>query len=130
MERGRRWAGTRHLQRLGTRRRGVQKPALGALQVRTRRIGVGARISSTRTAQRERLPANIDNRAVETAVLVLENPETRDPAGEALGFSLPVLPGDAEQNAQSRSDLPDDLALDHDPRRRDALDDRAHELEG
>jgi hypothetical protein len=77
-------------------------------------------------ADDERLAGHVEERVIEAAVVVLEYPQSRELAGEPLGFCVRVAGGDTQQHDDSRSDLPRDLALDRRGRVPDALDHRAH----
>jgi len=84
-------------------------------------LGVG---DQGELANDERRPAGVEQAAVEAAGLVLEDAEARDTAGEVPRASLVVVAGDAEEDAETGSDLTRRLALDADAGARDALDDR------
>ena len=73
-------------------------------------------------ADDERRAARVEQRAVELAGVVLEDPQPRDLAGEALGVLLRVARGDAEQDEQARADL----AARRRARPRHALNDCSH----
>ena len=60
---------------------------------------------------------------VEASLVVLEDPQARDASGEPFSRVLAIVPGNAEQHADTRVDLADDLAVHDHARRRDALDD-------
>lgn len=76
-------------------------------------------------ADDERLAVRVDDAPVEPALLVREDPKTRDLAGEALGGRLVVPPRDAEEDAEPRADGRDGFAVDVDARLADPLDDRS-----
>ena len=73
--------------------------------------------------------ARVEEAAVELARIVLEDPEAGHAARQALGVARLVAPSDTEQQAETRPDLPHDLAGDDDAGLEDALDDRAQLLE-
>ena len=76
-------------------------------------------------ADDERLAVRVDDAPVELALLVREDPEARDLAGEALGGCLLVPLRDAEEDAEPRTDGCDGFPVDEDPRLADSLDDRS-----
>ena len=77
-------------------------------------------------ADDERLAARVEERAVEAARVVGEDPEPRDLAGETLGRLGRVLVPGTHEHEEPRSTGADDLAVDPDGGPRDPLDDGAH----
>jgi hypothetical protein len=71
----------------------------------------------------ERLAAGVEDAPVELAVLVLEDAQPGDAAGEPLSRRLVVRLRDAEKDADARADRRNDLASEFDARLADALDD-------
>jgi hypothetical protein len=71
----------------------------------------------------ERLAARVEDAPVELAVLVLEDAQPGDAAGEPLSRRLVVRRRDAEKDADARADRRNDLAGELDARLADALDD-------
>jgi hypothetical protein len=71
----------------------------------------------------ERLAARVEDAPVELAVLVLEDAQPGDTAGEPLSRRLVVRRRDAEKDADARADRRNDLAGELDARLADALDD-------
>ena len=69
----------------------------------------------------ERRAAGVEQRAVELAVVALEDPQARDLAGEPLRGRLVVRRRHAEEHAEARADL----AARRHARAADALHDRA-----
>ena len=74
------------------------------------------------------LSGDVDERTVEAAVVVLEDPEAGDLAREAVALAGRVRRGDAEQHDEAGTDVRHRLAADHDRRVLDALHDGAHAL--
>ena len=70
----------------------------------------------------------VQDAAVELPLLVLEDPQASDLAGQARGHGLVVAVRDAEQDAEPVVDLAHGLALHEDARPRDALHDGPHAL--
>ena len=66
---------------------------------------------------------------VEPALLVLEHAQAGDAAREAVRRRGGVGPGHAEQDAEARFDLADDVAADDDPGPGDSLHDGSHPCE-
>src|SRR5262249_27533793 len=65
--------------------------------------------------------AGVEQRAVELALLLLEDPQIRDLGGEPFRLGGCVPPGDADEDTQPRADL----AAGRDGRARHPLDDRS-----
>jgi hypothetical protein len=74
-------------------------------------------------ADDERLAARVDDAPVEPALLVLEDPQAGDLAGETQGGRLVVSQRDAEEDAEPRADGGDGFPVDEDARLADSLDD-------
>ena len=95
-----------------------------------RRCGVGeARAVALRRVRDERELADDESRAtdveqgaVEVAVVVLEDPQAGDLAGKPFGLGVVVIACDAQKHAHASADG----AAWRDARARDALDDRSH----
>ena len=77
-------------------------------------------------ADDKRLARDIEERAVEAAALVREDPESCDLAGERASALLVVAGGDSEQHDDARPTRGDDLALDRDRCLAHPLHDRTH----
>jgi hypothetical protein len=65
--------------------------------------------------------SSLEDRPIEPAALVLEDPQVGDLPGELLGVFCGVAARNPEQNTQARADL----AARRDGRARDPLDDRS-----
>jgi hypothetical protein len=76
-------------------------------------------------ADDERLAARVDDAPVEPALLVLEDPQAGDLAGETQGGRLVVSQRDAEEDAEPRADGGDGFPVDEDARLADPLDERS-----
>jgi hypothetical protein len=79
-------------------------------------------------ADDQRRPACVQQVAVKSALVVLEDPEPGHLSGEAHGLLVAVTARDAEQDAETGADHADDLAAYRDPGRRDLLNDGPHAL--
>jgi hypothetical protein len=75
-------------------------------------------------ADDKRSAARIEHAAVEFSLLVLEDPQPRDLAGEPSGGRLVVLVGNAEQDAEPALDRADVVPVDEDAGGANALNDR------
>jgi hypothetical protein len=71
----------------------------------------------------DRLAADVEERAVEPALLVLEDPQARHLAGHPRGIFLSVLVGHAEEDAQAGAYLGNPLTGNDHVCARNALDD-------
>ena len=67
-------------------------------------------------AHDERLAADVEERAVEAAVLVLEDPQARDLSGEAFGRRQVIALRDPQQDRQPTPDRAENRAVDGDRR--------------
>ena len=76
-------------------------------------------------ADDERLAVRVDDAPVELALLVREDPQPRDLAGEALGGRLLVPLSNAQEDAEPRADGRDGFRVNEDPPLADSLDDRS-----
>ena len=100
---------------------------LGGRCLREARPVALARVGDERElADDERLAADVDERAVEAPVLVLEDPKARDLGGHALCVGGRVAGCDPEQNDDAGPTRGRPLASHRDRRLGDALDDRPH----
>jgi hypothetical protein len=76
-------------------------------------------------ADDEGVAAGVEQAAIEPALLVLEDPEASDAAGELLRGGEVVAARDSEEDAETLVDLARDFAARDDAGLRDALDDRS-----
>jgi hypothetical protein len=91
-----------------------------------RAVALGGVRDQRELADDDRCGAEVEERAVEAALLILEDPQARDAAREPCRLLLPIRPRDPEQDAEARPDLSNDVGVHDHPRRRDALDDGPH----
>ena len=92
-----------------------------------RRATALARVAVERElAHDEHLGARVGDRSVHHAVVVGEHPQVDDALGQLARGCVVVVVGDADEHAEARADLADDLAVDGDLRSRDPLHQRAH----
>ncbi len=77
-------------------------------------------------ADDERLAADVEQRAVRPALVILEDPQLADPARERVGRRLVIAVADAEQHEESTADRADRPAVDPDLGPADPLQERAH----
>ena len=100
----------------------------GRRRIREARPVAPARVREQRElADDERLAADVEERAVEAALVVLEDPQAGDLPGEPLGrFGRVFVPG-TDEHEQAAAARADDLAVDRDRGPRHALHDRSHQ---
>jgi hypothetical protein len=95
--------------------------------IRKRRPVAFAAVSvESKLGNHEKLAAGVGNRPIHFALIILKNPQVFNLIGKSLRIFFTILFGDTQQDAETRSDLANDLTARGYTSFRDSLNDSAH----